>query len=429
MYRYRPSSPPLSAGVSALLSLLFLITSPWLSAAVDGTVPATSRPQVFFTPGDEVRALWVVRTTLSSPTAISTMVEAARAGGFNTLLVQVRGRGDAYYTGGSEPQSPGLAGQSAFDPLADVILKSHAAGLRVHAWVNVNLVASSVDLPAARDHVIYRHPEWMMVPQALAGDLARVDPRSPEYLGRLARYIRGHQNQIEGIYLSPLIEAAMDYTASVVRDIATRYEVDGVHLDYVRFPSADFDYSPAALAAFRHSVAPHLAPADRVRYDASAVENPILYTQLFAERWRSFRQTQLTRLVVRLREAVKDARPSALLSAAVVPDPIEATEQRLQDWQGWLARGLLDIVCPMAYTTDAAIFAKQVAAARAVAGTQRLWAGIGAYQLSQPEIVENILTARRLGVDGIVLFSYDSLTGPRRGLEYLSAVGRAAFSE
>src|SRR5215510_12134566 len=52
----------------------------------------------------EVRALWVVRTTLSSPAAIETMVKSARGAGFNTLLVQVRGRADAYYNGGFEPR-------------------------------------------------------------------------------------------------------------------------------------------------------------------------------------------------------------------------------------------------------------------------------------------------------------------------------------
>jgi uncharacterized lipoprotein YddW (UPF0748 family) len=412
-----------------LLILLFLVALPWISAPVDGRVPDGSQQQADFAPDHEVRALWVVRTTLSSPDAISTMVEAARAGGFNTLLVQVRGRGDALYLGGSEPRSPVLAAHASFDPLADVILKSHAVGLRVHAWVNVNLVASAADLPAARGHLIYRHPEWMMLPEALAGDLARLDPRSPEYLGRLARYIRGHPNQLEGIYVSPLVEEAADHVASVVRDIATRYDVDGVHLDYVRFPSADFDYSPAALAAFRKSILPHLAASDRLRYDASAEQNPLVYTRIFPERWLTFRQTQLTRLIVKLRDAVKRARPNALLSAAVVPDSGEAATQRLQDWQGWIARGLLDIVCPMAYTTDSARFAKQVAAAKAVAGAQPVWAGIGAYQLSQPEIVANIRTARRLGVDGIILFSYDRLTGPQRGLEYLSAVAHAAFSE
>ena len=57
-----------------------------------------------------------------------------------------------------------------------------------------------------------------------------------------------------------------------------------------------------------------------------------------------------------------------------------------------------------------------------------MWAGIGAYRLSPAQTVENIETARRLGASGIVLFSYDSLVHPPRGLDYLASVGRAAFS-
>ena len=74
-----------------------------------------------------------------------------------------------------------LAAQPAFDPLATTIAKAHEAGLQVHAWINVNLVASAAELPAAREHVIYRHPEWLMVPRALADELSTVDPHSPGY--------------------------------------------------------------------------------------------------------------------------------------------------------------------------------------------------------------------------------------------------------
>ena len=91
---------------------------------------ASSRPAEA---ADEVRALWVVRTTLTSPAAVETMVRAARAGGFNTLVIQVRGRADAYYSGGLEPRPLGLAAQPSFDPLATAIAQAHAAGLRVHA--------------------------------------------------------------------------------------------------------------------------------------------------------------------------------------------------------------------------------------------------------------------------------------------------------
>jgi uncharacterized lipoprotein YddW (UPF0748 family) len=376
----------------------------------------------------EVRALWVVRTSLSSPGAIETMVKAASAGGFNTLLIQVRGRADAYYAGGLEPRSNLLAGQPSFDPLAVAIERAHESGLQVHAWINLNLVAGANELPPARDHVVYRHPEWLMVPRALVEELAGVDPRSPEYLGRLSRHVRTRPAELEGLYLSPVTEGAADYTVSVVRDIVSRYAVDGVHFDYARYPAEDFDYSHEALAAFRRNVAGDLLPAEQQPYDKRLADEPMIYTQAFPERWRTFRGARLTALVQKLGAAVRAARPSATISAAVVPDLAEASARRFQDWGGWLQQNLIDVACPMAYTTDAATFVSQVTAARAISGRHPLWAGIGAYRLSQGQIVENVQAARRLGAGGVILFSYDSLTDPTRGPEYLSEIGRAAFS-
>jgi hypothetical protein len=82
----------------------------------------------------------------------------------------------------------------------------------------------------------------------------------------------------------------------------------------------------------------------------------------------------------------------------------------------------------MAYTTDAALFTTEIATARQIAGIRPLWAGIGAYRLLPARIVENVRIARRLGAGGVILFSYDSLTDPSRGPDYLAQVARAAFS-
>jgi uncharacterized lipoprotein YddW (UPF0748 family) len=379
---------------------------------------------------DEVRALWVVRTTLTSPSAIATMVDAAKGGGFNALIVQVRGRGDAYFQSGVEPRPAALASQPAFDPLAVTIARAHDAGLQVHAWINVNLIAGAADLPSARDHVVYRHPEWLMVPRALADDLTRIDPRSPEYIGRLARYVRSRPSELEGLYLSPIPAAAAAYTTSVVRDIASRYEIDGVHFDYIRYPTPDFDYSRETIAAFRSSVIGDLRADDTRRYDTRAAAGErLVYTQAFPERWRLFRTTRLTALLSGLRDAVRSARPSALVSVAVMPNPTDAAAWYFQDWRGWIAGGLVDVVCPMAYTTDATAFASEIAAVQQAAGRHPVWAGIGAYRLSPDQIAENVRSARRVGVGGVILFSYDSLTDPTRGPGYLFQVGRAAFNQ
>ena len=263
----------LRSAIAALVATLILLG--WRSS----TGPAHAQ--------DEVRALWVVRTTLTSPAAIATMVASAKRGGFNTLLVQIRGRGDAYYQGGLEPRPASLAAQPAFDPLAVTIARAHEAGLQVHAWINVNLVSGASELPAAREHVIYRHPEWLMVPKSLVDVLAGVDPHSLEYIGRLTRYGRSQPTELEGLYLSPVSAASADYTAGIVHDVATRYAIDGVHLDYLRYPTDDFDYSHDTLAAFREALGTDLPAVDARRYDARvAAGEPLIYTQAYPERWR-----------------------------------------------------------------------------------------------------------------------------------------------
>jgi uncharacterized lipoprotein YddW (UPF0748 family) len=365
---------------------------------------------------DEVRALWVARTSLTSPQAVDDMVAAAQQSGFNTLLVQVRGYGDAYFLSGLEPRPASLISQPLFDPLAEAIAKAHAKGLAVHAWVNVNLVTGT-DVPSSRAHIVYRHPEWLMVPRQLGEDLAALDPAGPEYLGRLTRYARARSAEIEGLYLSPATPAAVEYTAGIVRDIARRYAVDGVHFDYVRYPNEDFDYSREMLEAFHQSLAVNLPATD-----------PFAYTKAFAERWRLFRAERLTALMRELHDAVKSARPAASVSVAVAPDPAEASAQRFQNWSRWLNDDLMDVACPMAYTTDAAAFVSQLANAQNAAGRHSIWAGIGAYHLSPEQTLDNIQAARRLGVSGLVLFSYDSLIAPSRGSGYLSQLGKAAFS-
>jgi uncharacterized lipoprotein YddW (UPF0748 family) len=371
----------------------------------------------------EVRALWVQRASLTSPTSILSLVETARDAGFNTLIVQVRGRGDAYYTSRFEPRAVALSKQPvSFDPLEMAVAAGHRAGLQVHAWVNVNLVSDAA--PSTNDrHLVHTRPEWLMVPRDLALELRDVEKRSARYLERLSRYARAHSDRIEGLYLSPLQPAAVDHTVKVMTDVASRYDVDGIHLDYIRFPNPDFDYGEAALAQFRSYLLPQLTSAERRQFDARARGEPLFYTETFPQRWQDFRRERVTSLVTRLRAAVKSRRPRAVLSAAVFPDPTDASTRRFQDWPGWIATGLLDVVCPMAYTTDRTLFRSQIAGVKQVAGPQRVWAGIGAFRLSPAETTENIRAARQSGAEGIILFSYDNLNR-----SYLSTVAEEAFA-
>jgi uncharacterized lipoprotein YddW (UPF0748 family) len=388
-------------------------------------------PIVYATPPDttEVRALWVTRSSMTSPASIAAFVKTAHEQGFNTLLVQVRGRADAYYLTDLEPRPADLVRQPAtFDPLASVLAEAKQHGIRVHAWIALNLVSSAVELPAAPDHLVYRHPEWLMVPRPIAQEMARLDPSNPAYVGKIARWTRGQLDSVEGLYASPLQPDAAAYTEHVVADLARRYDLDGVHLDYARYPNQQFDYSRFAIAEFRAEIRPRVAADVRRELDAEEAADLFAYPDRFPAEWAAFRRARLTSLVARIRQAVRAARPNAIVTSAVFPDPQDAFDERLQDWRGWLGSHLVDAVAPMAYTQEPARFAEQIAAARDVAGGHAVWAGIGSYRLTPEQTVENIQVARRLGTAGFVLFSYDSLTGPKPPApDYLGTVSRAAF--
>jgi uncharacterized lipoprotein YddW (UPF0748 family) len=117
----------------------------------------------------------------------------------------------------------------------------------------------------------------------------------------------------------------------------------------------------------------------------------------------------VTDLVERIAVGVRMRKPTALMTAAVFSNDEDAFTQRFQDWKLWLERGLLDALCPMAYTPDTEIFKRRIEKAKSSAKGHQVWAGIGSYQMPVEGTIEKIEAARSLGVEGVVLFSYDSM--------------------
>jgi uncharacterized lipoprotein YddW (UPF0748 family) len=398
-------------------------------AAVAGARGLAAPARVAPTKPADVRGLWVVRTSLTSRDRIAAMVAAAGRGGFNTLMVQVRGRGEAFYKSTLEPRSSELDGQPAdFDPLAVTLELGHRAGLRVHAWVAVDLVSSSATLPQASSHVINRHPEWLMVPAALVRTLRGVDVSSAAYVETLADWTRTVSDSVEGLYLSPISSGARQHTVGVVREIVTKYPVDGVQLDYVRYPNETFDYSAATLTAFRAARLPSVGAEERRRLDLAARTDPAAWASAFPQAWDGFRRDRLTWLVHAIAAAVRSARPRVTVSAAVIPRGEEAKARKLQDWPRWAAAGDLDAVCPMAYVTGDKEFGDLIAHARTLAGRVPVWAGIGAYRIPATAAADQIRAAHRVGAAGVLIFSYDSLVGPDASPRYLGDL-RVALME
>ncbi len=333
-----------------------------------------------------VEYLWVVRTSLVEPGGIPRIVERAKAMRVRGLLVQVVGRGDAWYHSDLLPPPEALADPTR-DPLGELLPLAHAAGLEVHAWMNCCLAWSAPQPPRDPRHVLRQHPEWV----------ARLRDGRP--MTRLTMRER-ERLRVEGVFLSPAHPAVRTWIANIAREIATRYDVDGIHLDYIRQPGVAIGYDPTTRAQFAlvSGVDPLrfglLPPPERAHMDSV---------------WTSFQQAQVTAIVREVRDSLSVARPGLPISAAVLADTLAAARTNRQCWSAWLRDGLLDRVFPMCYAPPVQTVLGQLAAMTAQVGTRRVVPGIAVYNTPPATAAAKIRGARELGYPAVALYSYDSL--------------------
>lgn len=274
----------------------------------------------------EFRGLWVdaFRPGFKSKAEVRRLIADARAARFNALFVEVRRRADAYYQSSYEPRAAGL--EPGFDPLAELIAQAHSGGprLEVHAWLVMYPVWSQVSPPPSEPRHIYRaHPDWLT---------------------------RSHKGELwNGInyVLDPGHPEVQRHLLNVTMDLISRYDVDGVHLDYIRYESNAWGYNEVALKRFQTQYR---------RTGVPAPEDPA---------WSDFRRQQVTDLVRKVYLSAMSLKPRLKISAATIawaPGIRSDSEwpgsvpynRVLQDWRGWMEQGILDFNVPMVYFRQAA---------------------------------------------------------------------------
>jgi uncharacterized lipoprotein YddW (UPF0748 family) len=359
-------------------------------------------------PAEEVRAIWVVCYSLDSPQAVRNVVKEAKSHNFNTLFVQARSRGDAWYDSELEPRARGLASQPrGFDPLKSVIEEGHRNGLKVHAWLNTFLTWTGKTMPPQRDHILNVHPDWI----ARDKDNHFQTVESPT---------------VEGCFIQPSNPEVQDHLFRVFTDVASRYNVDGIHFDFVRYAGSGYDFADGTLKRFAQFMEPRMSEQgqEAVRKDGSR----LAYVHIFPKEWSEWRRMQVTKLVGRISEAIHAKKPWVQMSAAVFANAEDARTERGQDWATWLQAGYLDAICPMAYSTDTSVVARQIANAVRVAGEKHVYAGLGSWRLSPEDTAQKIQRAREAGAKGVNIFSYGDITRDGRNMSYLDALSRTSFA-
>jgi len=375
-------------------------------------VPRPAPTQPAEAPQDEVRAIYVPAPSapLTDPMAAEQMLQDARAAKFNTVIVQVRALGDAYYNSDLVPEAVTVT-PAYPDPLAWILDKAKnptdptAPKLRVIAALETLRVHSmTVRSRPAPGSVLDHHPEWAT--QSI--DNKAVGP--DQYLS-----------------LEPGLESVRGHLADVVRELATNYELDGIYLDGIRYPgtSAKWGYNPAVLQEFRD--------ANPGQPDRPGPTDP---------KWIDFRKGVLETLATDLAGAIHQVRPACrVYVAGEVQGPAPATLEdweegpvasgMMQDWVAWGRKGLADWVCVknfQAGSTQRSQFDGWLGFVTRAGIQSRLAMGIYGSENFNTQVLNQVRAVQTAGFAGVALFDYQNPSAEDRA-SLMTFLGNTVFAQ
>lgn len=348
--------------------------------------------QYFATPKHEYRAVWLtVIENLDWPSEQSAMplsadmqkreliniLDSLKAMNVNTIMLQTRVRGDLVYPSSLEPFSHLFTGTEGcspgYDPLAFAIEECHKRGMQLHAWV--------VTLPLGKEE----HVE-------------RLGKRSLPNSNRAMCTRHG-----DSWYMEPGNPAVAPYLAGIVNEIVSKYDVDGIHLDYVRYPDNLDGYSDASW------------------YRKYGKGMPLA----------EWRRCNITRIVKEIYAGVKSLKPWVRVSCATLGKYDNLTRYSSMGWdafntccqeaQQWIKDGIVDILFPMLYFKGNHFY-PFVRDWQENACGRHIVPGIGIYRLlpeyggwPASEITRQLWTSRSAGTAGTAMFRVahvmDTVTG------------------
>ena len=343
----------------------------------------------------DTRCLWIVRESMYNEKMINSALVYAYQSGYNIVFIQVRGRGYAFYNSDIVPKHPKIA--TEFDPLDYAVTLGHALGIEVHAWMNSYILWSSKTPPENPEHLYHTQKGWTEanIHGKMDSQIKLSEPQSPQW---------------EGVYLSPTHPEVNPYLLSVYSEIINSYNIDGIHLDYIRFQDEVYGYNKSGMAVFENIY--DINPRDIVR---GIISPRFGWSQEFVDSmyvaWDKFRRDAVTELVRNIYHEVHKPGHNIKLSAAVKPNIIDAKYRWHQEWDKWVQKGIIDFVVPMNYFKEIRDFNNSVQIMKSNLAQDELEMvviGVSTYNQDAQSAADKILLARLNGFKGVSIFSWDS---------------------
>ena len=290
---------------------------------------------------EEFRGTWVItwdhidknKNAVQNINHLQQIIDNHKSANMNAIIFQVRQSGTAYYNSSYEPWGY-YAGYNdpGYDPLAKAIELAHEKGIEVHAWFNVFQTSSTHPGSPA-----YEHPEWVCRDQ---NGIPMSSYRA----------------------ISPGLPAVREYTIKVAMEIVNNYDIDGLHLDYVRWNEHTNNIRKSTVIESEISSLDGIISDEKLNQLTQNRSGRYLYDYLhpYSEgipngysSWEHWWRSSVTEFVSALHDSIQSVKPHVRLSAAVLG------KYNWSGWQGygtvfqdgalWFNEGYIDHIMPMHY--------------------------------------------------------------------------------
>ncbi len=337
----------------------------------------------------DIQGVWITRWDLYSKDYIIETIDSLEKANITDAFVQVYGNGEAYFNSVIAPKK-----YNDFDPLKIFIDYAHKKGIHVHAWVNLLYMWDRRELTKNNMHIVNRYPQSVLVDDKGKSLLAY----SPEEIKR---------RNIEGIFVSPASQYVNDYMILLIEEIARNYNVDGIHLDYCRYPGKEFIYDINLKNNFFriYTIYPEsLNTFKNIRIFGNGID-------IIKQKYKEFPKYELNKLIKDIYLSVKEINPNIDVSAAVFANVKVAENNLYQNWWEWIFYDYIDFVIIMAYSPSLNILKKQMEAIKGKVNLDKLVIGLATYNQSLYNVRNNrdYLYSLYNDIKGFCLFSNKSI--------------------
>ncbi len=340
---------------------------------------------------NELKGTWI-RPTEKSIYEVRRTLDSMQSIGINTVFLETYFHGYTIFPSKTmrsynfTEQNPIFTG---FDPLQAYVTEAHARNMKVHVWFESFYVGNKHPNNDPNS-ILSIKPEW--------GNKNKTNAGKEGYAS--------HPVEHNGYFLDPANPEIHNFLVLIVKEIIANYGIDGVNLDYIRYPSSQ----KATSAGYELSNWGYTQYArDEFKKIYGIDPLNIKYKDDMWYKWCEYRQNKITVYLSKMRKA---ARGKVILSAVVFPDYKTALETKQQNWVKWTNGNYLDAITPLILTSDDALFEIMFKEIKTkISSDTTVYPGlfIGFMEGEAEDLLKQINVSRGLKAHGVILFDWAHL--------------------